>query len=148
MIRHRLWIAGIASALIVANWMHGNGPDTALADHHESGLKVKRVGMVIGIKPDQIEEYKRLHADDYPGVRDLLTRANMHNFSIFMHTVEDGKPYLFGYYEYTGDNFEADMDWLAKQPRNKEWLTVTDAMQIPLKGEDGWAVMEEVYHND
>ncbi|UCC23162.1 MAG: L-rhamnose mutarotase, partial [Planctomycetota bacterium] len=70
--------------------------------------KVKRVGMVVGIRPEKIDEYKALHADDKPGVRDLLTKYNMHNFSIFLHEI-DGKYYEFGYYEYTGDDFEADM---------------------------------------
>ena len=123
-------------------------PAVAVAEHHDSQREVKRIGMVIGIKPDQIHEYKRLHADNYAGVRDLLTQANMHNFSIFMHQLDDGNTYLFGYYEYTGDDFEADMRWLAGQPRNKEWLAVTDAMQQPLQGNDGWATMKQVYYND
>jgi len=36
--------------------------------------KVKRVGMVIGIKPEKIAQYKELHADSNHGVRDLLTK--------------------------------------------------------------------------
>lgn len=108
--------------------------------------KVKVVGMVVGIKPEVIPEYKRLHADSEPGVRDLLTKYNMHNFSIFLHEI-DGKWYEFGYYEYTGDDFEGDMAQLDAEPRNKEWLKVCDPMQVPLKGETGWAVMERVYSN-
>ena len=46
----------------------------------------KRIGMVIGIKPEFIERYKKLHGDDNPGVRDLLTTAHMENFSIFSLT--------------------------------------------------------------
>lgn len=110
--------------------------------------KVKRVGMVIGIKPEKIPAYKDLHADTYSGVRDLLTKANMKNLSIFMHQLDDGRYYLFGYYEYTGNDFDADMAKLAAEPRNKQWLSMTDPMQIPLRGEKSWAVMEEVYHND
>jgi len=45
------------------------------------------MGMVIGIKPDKIAEYKQLHADSNPGVRDLLRKYNMKSFSIFR---EDG----------------------------------------------------------
>jgi len=108
---------------------------------------VKRVGMVVGIRPETIDEYKELHADSNPGVRDLLNKYNMHNFSIYLHEI-DGKWYEFGYYEYTGDDFEGDMAELAKEPRNKEWLKICDPMQIPLKGEKGWAEMEMVYHND
>jgi L-rhamnose mutarotase len=107
----------------------------------------KRVGMVIGIKPEAIEEYKRLHADDNAGVRDLLTMANMENFSIFIHQFDDGKYYLFGYYEYTGDNFEKDMAELAVKERNIEWLKVCDPMQIPFEGESSWSEMEQVYYN-
>jgi L-rhamnose mutarotase len=107
--------------------------------------QVKRFGMVIGIKPEHIEEYKRLHAG--PGVRDLLNRANMHNFSIFLRQLEDGRFYEFAYYEYTGADYEADMAWLAAQPANKEWMAICNPMQIPLSGETGWAIMESVYHN-
>ena len=109
---------------------------------------VKRVGMVIKIKPEYIEEYKAVHSDSNAGVRDLLIKANMRNFSIFLHQMDDGNWYEFGYYEYTGDDFEADMAWLEKHPRNIEWLKVCDPMQIPLEGFDSWAEMEQVYFND
>ena len=108
----------------------------------------KRIGMVIGIKPDQIEAYKKVHAASNPGVRDLLQKANMSNFSIFIRKLDDGRYYLFNYYEYVGSDFEGDMAKLAAEPRNNEWLLVTDAMQIPLEGQKTWALMEEVYHND
>ena len=49
----------------------------------------KRVGMVIKIKEDQIEEYKRIHGNDYQGVRDLLIKYNMRNFSILLQKLED-----------------------------------------------------------
>lgn len=110
--------------------------------------KVKRVGMVIGIKDECISGYKELHADSHPGVRDLLQKYNITNLNIFMHQLDDGKWYEFGYYEYVGDDFDADMAALAAEPRNIEWLKKCDPMQIPLKGEKSWATMEEVYHND
>ncbi len=106
----------------------------------------KRVGMVIGIKPEVIDEYKRLHGDNNPGVRDLLNIANFANFSIFIHQFDDGKYYLFGYYEYTGNNFEKDMAELAVKERNIEWLKVCDPMQIPFEGKNGWSEMEQVYY--
>ena len=109
--------------------------------------RVKRVGMVIEIRPEKIQEYKALHADSNPGVRDLLNKYNMHNFSIFLHEI-DGKFYEFGYYEYTGDNYEEDMAKLDAEPRTKQWLKICDPMQVPLKGEKSWAIMEQVYYND
>jgi len=109
-------------------------------------MNVKRVGMVIGIKPGMIDEYKRLHADSNPGVRDLLTKYHMHNFSIFLHQI-DKKWYEFGYYEYTGNDFEGDMEKLGLEPRNKEWLKVCDPMQLSLPGSSGWTEMERIYYN-
>src|SRR3990172_3717900 len=73
---------------------------------------VKRVGMVVGIKPERIAGDKGLHAGDNCSVRDLLSKYHIHNFSIFLREI-DGKWYEFGYYEYTGDDFEGDMAKLA-----------------------------------
>jgi L-rhamnose mutarotase len=115
----------------------------------ESAKKdVKRVGMVIKIKPEYIEEYKAVHSESNAGVRDLLIKANMRNFSIFLHQLDDGNWYEFGYYEYTGNDFEADMATLDKHPRNIEWLKICDPMQVPLDGYEGWAEMEQVYYNN
>ena len=133
------YLLGLVSGTHTAN---------AEADKKDSEVKVKRVGMVIGLRPDKIEAYNKLHADDNPGVRDLLSKANMKNFSIFMQQLDNGKTYLFGYYEYVGEDFDKDMAWLDAQPRNKEWLEVTDPMQIPLRGQKGWKEMEQVYFNE
>lgn len=107
----------------------------------------KRVGMIIKIDSTRIDEYLALHADSNPGVRDLLEKYHMKNFSIFMTKLEDGNYYEFGYYEYTGSDFEADMALLDAEQRNKEWLKVCDPMQIPLKGETSWKKMKQVYFN-
>jgi len=109
--------------------------------------EIKRVGMVVGIDPERIDEYKRLHADDSPGVRDLLNKYHMHNFSIFLQKMPDGKWYEFGYYEYTGNDFEGDMAKMGAEPRTIEWLKQCDPMQIPLPGSEGWTDMERVYFN-
>ena len=110
-------------------------------------IEVKRVGMVIKIDSTRIAEYLALHADSNPGVRDLLVKYHLRNFSIFMTQLDDGNYYEFGYYEYTGNNFEADMASLDAEPRNKDWLKICDPMQIPLKGETSWKKMEQVYFN-
>jgi L-rhamnose mutarotase len=109
--------------------------------------KVQRIGMVIGMRPDRITAYEAIHAASHHGVRDLLNKYHMHNFSIFLHQLDNGQYYLFGYYEYAGDDYKADMAKLAAEPRNQEWLSNTDAMQIPLPGEKSWSVMREVFFN-
>ena len=106
----------------------------------------KRVGMVIGIHEDKTANYKQLHTDSNPGVRDLLTKYHMRNFSIYLQKI-DGKYYEFGYYEYTGKNYEADMARMGKEARTIEWLKVCDPLQIPLPGSKSWTKMERVYFN-
>lgn len=107
---------------------------------------VKRVGMVIGVRPDKIAAYEAFHADSNPGVRDLLDKYHMHDFSIFIQQIGD-KWYEFGYYEYTGTNYDEDMAKLAKEPRNIAWLKQTDPLQIPLNNSKGWTMMKRVYFN-
>ncbi len=106
----------------------------------------KRVGMVIGLKPECMEAYGKLHAHDNPGVRDLLAKYHMRNFSIYLQQI-DGKYYEFGTYEYTGSDFDGDMAKLAREPRNIAWLEVCDPMQLPLPGSRSWTEMKQVYFN-
>ncbi|MGA2034113.1 MAG: L-rhamnose mutarotase [Thermoguttaceae bacterium] len=135
--RNMKW-AGALAILVLASFLLGAAT--------QKPKPIKRVGMVVGIKPERIEEYRRLHADSNAGVRDLLNKYHMRNFSIFLQQIE-GKWYEFGYYEYTGDDFDADMAALAKEPRNIEWLKVCDPMQAPLPGDKSWTKMERVYYN-
>lgn len=110
-------------------------------------MKKNLIGMVIKLKPEKMELYKELHSDQNSGLRDLTLKYHLRNFTIFLRQLDDGDYYLFGTYEYTGENYQEDMAKLAAEPRNIEWLSVTDYCQIPLKGEKGWAQMEQVYYN-
>ena len=117
----------------------------------QSKQKVRRYGVVIGIRPEKIEEYKRLHANTWPGVLKMINQCNIRNYSIYLKEIEKGKFYLFAYFEYTGDNFEAEMKKMAADSTTKKWWKETDPCQIPLeiRGENEfWANMEEVFHTD
>ena len=107
---------------------------------------MQRYGMVTGLRDDRLEEYKALHAG--PGVRDLLLRANIRNFNIFVQRMPDGKLYEFAYYEYHGTDHAADMAKLDAEPRNIAWLKQCNPMQTPLPGATGWTIMEQVYLNE
>ena len=54
---------------------------------------MQRMGMVIGIAPDDIAEYKRLHADVWPEVLAQIADSNIRNFTIFLREPEN---LLFG----------------------------------------------------
>lgn len=44
---------------------------------------MKRVGSIIGVRPEKLEEYKRLHANVWPGVLEMIKACNIRNYSIY-----------------------------------------------------------------
>ena len=109
---------------------------------------MQRMGMVVGLKPEKIAEYKALHAAVWPEILALISECNITNYSIFLKEPEN---LLFGYWEYTGDHFDADKAKMATPPKNKEWWAVCMPQQQPLetrKPGEWWAMMEEVFHHD
>ncbi len=112
---------------------------------------MKRVGSVIEIKEDCIEEYKYLHANQWPEITKILRDFSLHNYSIYLRKLPDNKYYLFSYFEYMGSNFEEDMEKMANEPKIIEWWAICKPMHIPLKDKDPhewWAEMEKVFHQD
>lgn len=109
---------------------------------------MQRMGMVIAIKPEMIAEYKRLHAAVWPDVLARIRHSNIRNYTIFLREPEN---LLFGYWEYHGTDFQADMAAIAADPNTQEWWKLTDPCQTPMesrsKGEQ-WVMMEAVFHTD
>jgi L-rhamnose mutarotase len=115
------------------------------------GIQVKRYGSVIGVKEEKLEQYNDLHANPWPEVNSMLKECNIRNYSIYLRRMPDGNHYLFSYFEYTGDDFEADMGKMAADPMTQKWWKETDPCQTPLsdrKEGEWWASMQEVYHLD
>ena len=116
-----------------------------------AGGRVERYGMVIGVKADKIEYYKKLHAAAWPGVLARIKECNIRNYSIYLREVEKGQYLLFSYFEYTGDDLAADMARMAADPETQRWWKETDPCQtpVPTRGEkEFWSRMEEVFHTD
>src|SRR5579864_3880389 len=59
---------------------------------------MKRYGSIIGVRPEKLEEYKKLHAAVWRGVLQMIKRCNIRNYSIFLRRMPDGNYYLFGYF--------------------------------------------------
>ena len=115
------------------------------------GNPMKRYGMVIGLRPEKIEEYKKLHAAVWPGVLMMIKQCHIDNYSIYLRQLDDGRHYLFSYFEYNGADFAADMAKMAADPTTQEWWALCKPCQQPLKNrapEEWWAGMEEVFHAD
>ena len=107
---------------------------------------MRRYGQIIGLKSDQIEEYERLHAAVWPEVLAMISACNIRNYSIFRN-----EELLFAYFEYVGNDFEADMAKMAADLKTREWWTWTEPMQVPLETRgsgEWWTTMKEVFHTD
>jgi L-rhamnose mutarotase len=112
---------------------------------------MKRYGMVLGLEPHRVAEYKQLHASVWPEVLKRIRECHIQNYSIFLRRLADGQPYLFSYFEYTGADFAADMARMAADPVTQRWWSFCKPCQRPLEDrapDEWWASMEEVFHLD
>jgi L-rhamnose mutarotase len=106
---------------------------------------MQRIGMVIGVKPEKIDEYRRLHAAVWPEVLARISACNIRNYSIFLKEPEN---LLFSFFEYHGSDYAADMAKMAADPKTQEWWAVCMPCQRPLETrqqDEWWASMEEVF---
>jgi len=106
---------------------------------------MQRYGMMIKVKPEGLEEYKRLHAAVWPDVLRTIHECNIRNYSIYY-----SNGYLFSYYEYVGNDYKADMAKMAADPATQKWWAVCKPCMQPLEGdeENWWTLMEEVFYTD
>jgi L-rhamnose mutarotase len=105
---------------------------------------MQRFASVIRLRPERREEYLRLHQTVWPSVEQMLLRANIRNYTIFLNG-----DLLFGYYEYVGDDHDADQARIVADPQTRYWWALTDPCQESV-AEPGsghwWAPMQQVWH--
>ncbi len=107
---------------------------------------MKRFGQVIRLKPERADEYIKHHANVWPGVLKMIKECCISNYSIYF---KDNV--LFSYFEYAGNDFEADMQKMAAHEETQRWWDVVKPLMEPVetrKSGEFWADMEEVFHLD
>jgi len=107
---------------------------------------MKRLASVIGMKPENREEYERLHADVWPDVLKRIHDSNIRNYSIYRYG-----ELLFAYMEYIGTDFEADMAAMAADPVTQDWWKICMPLQSPVPDRaegEWWADIPEIFHTD
>jgi L-rhamnose mutarotase len=104
---------------------------------------MNRVGFVLKVRPELIEDYRRAHESVWPDMLAALRRHGWHNYSLFLQS--DGT--LFGYFETEG-SFDDALAGMANEEVNERWQrlmapyfdgvgTAADQMMLEL---------EEVFH--
>ncbi|MDF2666009.1 MAG: hypothetical protein K0R81_1859 [Microbacterium sp.] len=86
---------------------------------------MRRFASVIGVSPENREEYERYHAAVWPGVLEQI--------------------------EYVGDDYEADMAAMAADPETQRWWAVQEPLQSPVPDRregEWWHEIPEVFHLD
>jgi L-rhamnose mutarotase len=106
---------------------------------------VKRVGFLLKVREDMLDEYKERHEAVWPDMLAALRRTGWHNYSLFMR--DDGL--LFGYFE-TPESFQDALDGMAQEEVNARWQ---DFMSRFFEGTGDHAdkmmvELEEVFHLD
>lgn len=111
----------------------------------------QRYAMVIGLKPQKLQEYRALHANPWQGVLEQIDRSHMRNFSIWHIEQAPGEHLLFGYFEYDGKDFDADMKAMGDSQITQQWWKLTDPCQVPIAAArpgQQWVMMQEFFYRD
>ena len=102
--------------------------------------------MAARLVPEKHEEYLELHRNVWPGVEAMITECGIRNFTIFVRG-----DVIFGYYEYVGDDYEADQARMAQDATTQEWWAHTAPCQLPFDSsspEPNWQPLDEAWHQD
>ncbi len=105
---------------------------------------MRRVASVIGLPDKNVAEYEELHANVWPEVLAQIKKSNIRNYSIYRF-----KETLFSYFEYVGEDYDADMARMAQDPATQRWWAVCGPLQRPMeeRGEgEWWHEIPEVFH--
>ena len=107
-------------------------------------MPTERYGMAVRLKDDKRKFYIENHSNVWPEVLEELKKIKIKNYSIFLK--ED---FMFGYLEYDGNNFDADMGEMQKIPIVDKWTKLMiDCFNPFPKNEDNnsWVMMDEIFY--
>ena len=107
---------------------------------------MKRFCLYAQLKPEKVEEYAQLHRNAWPEIVKIIESCHLHHYSISLRGTE-----VFTYYEYTGEDYEADMAKMAADPTTQKWWDIVKPLMEPLADRaegEFWSDMGEIYHLD
>jgi L-rhamnose mutarotase len=107
---------------------------------------MERVGFLLKVKPERLEEYKERHRSVWPDMQQALRETGWGNYSLFLR--EDGL--LFGYVE-VEESFDASRAGMATREVNARWQAEMAPFFEQLEGlrpDEGMIRLEEVFHLD
>jgi len=105
---------------------------------------MKRVGFLLKVKSDHLEEYKQHHKKVWPEMLDALREAGWHNYSLFLR--DDGL--MFGYFE-TEESLQTAQAKMAATEVNTRWQQfMAPYFDSNARPDENFLELEEVFHLD
>lgn len=105
---------------------------------------MKRVGFLLKVKSDRLEEYKQRHKNVWPEMLDALRETGWHNYSLFLRP--DGL--MFGYFE-TEESLQAAQAKMAVKEVNTRWQEfMASYFDANVRPDETFVELEEVFHLD
>ena len=107
---------------------------------------MKRIGFVLKVKQDRVEEYKQHHERVWPDMLEALRDSGWHNYSLFLR--DDGL--LFGYFE-TPDSLQAAQAQMSENEVNTRWQEfMAPFFESPndSRPDEMFVELNEVFHLD
>jgi L-rhamnose mutarotase len=98
----------------------------------------QRLGFVLRVKPDRVDEYVLAHREVWPDMLEALKNAGIRNYTIFRAGNE-----MFGYFE-TDDLARAETS-LAAQEVNARWQDAMADLLEERVQDEGPAPLEEIF---
>ena len=106
---------------------------------------MQRIGFLLKVKSDCLEEYKQRHREAWPEMLAALKECGWCNYSLFLR--QDGQ--LFGYLE--TEDFDKALAAMGKYEVNTRWQESMAHLFEDLEGQnpdETLLVLEEVFHQD
>lgn len=102
----------------------------------------QRVCFVLRVRPERLAEYEERHARVWPSMREALTAAGWHNYSLF----SDGRGTVIGYLE--TDDFDRARAAMAKTDVNALWQAEMAPLFEPMEGraDEEMVPLTEIFH--
>ncbi|GHV86071.1 hypothetical protein AGMMS50230_16790 [Spirochaetia bacterium] len=107
-------------------------------------MKKQFFGQVGKLLPAKVPEYVELHNHPWPGVLKKIKECNLQNYSIFLHGT-----IVFAYFEYTGTDYQKDMELMARDLETQEWWKHTKPCFESFafsKNEEYYADMNQIFY--
>jgi L-rhamnose mutarotase len=98
---------------------------------------------VAAVRPECLEDYRRLHDEPWPEVVALMQAAGIRDYHIYL---DSERHLLFSRWTYVGSNLAADLLALKQNPVAKNWQETTLKCLVPVgDGTDAWNAMPSVF---